>query len=172
MDGSVLKNNYDPTPIGSIVGGGLFSNGDATLNNSTVSGNTTQRGGGGIASYSTLTITDSVISNNTTQYHGGGILIRDGSLNMTNTLVIDNTQTRYAVGCSSCLGGGINKEGGTITLTDSTITGNSAGLEGGGLATRSGSSAGITLVNTTITGNSASFDPDCSYIAEQPENGC
>ena len=107
-----------------------------------------------------------------TQYHGGGIYFKGISLNMTNTLVIDNTQTRYAVGCSSCLGGGINKEGGTITLTDSTITGNSAGLEGGGLATRSGSSAGITLVNTTITGNSASFDPDCSYIYEQPENGC
>ena len=150
---------------------GIFSKGDAILNNSTVTGNTADQGGG-IASYSTLTITDSVISSNTAQHHGGGILIRDGSLNMTNTLVINNAQTRYGVGCSSCLGGGINKEGGTITLTDSTITGNSAGLEGGGLATRSGSSAGITLINTTITGNSASFDPDCSYIAEQEENGC
>ena len=136
-----------------------------------MTGNTADQGGG-IVSYSTLTITDSVISSNTSDYHGGGILIRDGSLNMTNTLVIDNAQTKYAVGCSSCLGGGINKEGGTITLTDSTITGNSAGLEGGGLATRSGSSAGITLINTTITGNSASFDPDCSYIADQAENGC
>ena len=172
MDGSVLKNNYDPTPIGSISGGGLYSYGDATLNNSTVTGNTATRYGGGIASFSMLTITDSVISSNTAPHHGGGIYFKGISLNMTNTLVIGNAQTKYAAGCSSCLGGGINKEGGTITLTDSTITGNSAGLEGGGLATRSGSSAGITLVNTTITGNSASFDPDCSYIAEQPENGC
>ena len=171
MDGSVLKNNYDPTTIGYIHGGGLYSRGDAILNNSTVTGNAAWQGGG-IYSNSTLTITDSVISSNTTEHHGGGIYFKGISLNMTNTLVIDNTQTRYAVGCSSCLGGGINKEGGTITLTDSTITGNSAGLEGGGLATRSGSSAGITLINTTITGNSASFDPDCSYIAEQGENGC
>ena len=93
------------------------------------------------------------------------------SLNLNNTNVTGNASTApFNVGCGSCAGGGIRIEGGTAILTDSTITGNSAGNEGGGLA--ASLSAGITLINTTITGNSAAMDPDCSYVAEQLDSGC
>ena len=90
---------------------------------------------------------------------------------MTNTTVTGNAATATGdAGCGDCAGGGIRIKQGTMTLTNSSITGNSAVLEGGGFAASSG--AVITLINTTITGNSAAMDPDCSYIIEQAESGC
>ena len=170
LNGSSLVSNQATN-----LGGGLASiSGTATLNNSTVTGNTTTFGGGGIfsADSNTLIITDSVISNNTSRWDGGGISSLASSLNLNNTIVTGNVTTApFDVDCRSCVGGGIRIDGGTAILTDSTITGNSAGNEGGGLAAFFGR-ASISLINTSITGNSAAMDPDCSYVAEQPDSGC
>jgi predicted outer membrane repeat protein len=49
-------------------------------------------------------------------------------------------------------GGGLYNNGGTTTVSDSTFTDNSAGIDGGGIC----SDAGVVIVNnTTFTGNSA-----------------
>lgn len=49
-------------------------------------------------------------------------------------------------------GGGIYNGGGTLTVTDSTISGNTASFEGGGIYTTSGT---LAVTNSTISGNNA-----------------
>ena len=49
-------------------------------------------------------------------------------------------------------GGGIYNEGGTVMLSSSTVSGNTAGNPGGGISNNQGT---ITLTNSTVSGNSA-----------------
>ncbi len=56
-------------------------------------------------------------------------------------------------GGSADSGAGVFNKGGTLTLTDATLTGNSAADIGGGLATQSGGTT--TLVDCTVSDNSA-----------------
>ena len=49
-------------------------------------------------------------------------------------------------------GGGISNAGGTLTITSSTISGNSAGNDGGGIFNNGGT---LTITSSTISGNSA-----------------
>jgi parallel beta-helix repeat protein len=51
-------------------------------------------------------------------------------------------------------GGGIHAYNGTNTLTNNTLSGNSAGTYGGGIYTRNGTN---TLTNNTLSGNSATY---------------
>lgn len=50
-------------------------------------------------------------------------------------------------------GGGISNLGGSLTLIDSTVSGNTALVHGGGIADGFGT---LTLINSTVSGNSAS----------------
>jgi hypothetical protein len=56
-------------------------------------------------------------------------------------------------GSLDTLGGGILNNGGTVTVTSSTISGNSADLAGGGILNNGGT---VTVTGSTISGNSAS----------------
>ena len=49
-------------------------------------------------------------------------------------------------------GGGILNNGGTLTITDSTLSGNSAGNDGGGISNEGGT---LTITSSTISGNTA-----------------
>lgn len=165
-------------------GGGMYLkiDKDATFTNCTIKGNTSFDYGGGIymdAGGKTLTINgkNTAIDNNNASDDGGGIHLRNGTINMTGGSVSGNI-TRYDSGgvkvSSSCTftADGVtisnntasNEEGsgiknlGTTSLTDCTISGNKAKLNGGGIYNdASGDSAGkLTLNNCTITGNTAS----------------
>ncbi len=59
-------------------------------------------------------------------------------------------------GSTSGFGGGVRNEGGSLTLIDSIVTGNTASASGGGFA-NVGTSATLTLTNSTISGNTASI---------------
>jgi hypothetical protein len=107
-----------------------------TLSNCTVSGNSSDSPGGGIDIYGgQLTLNNCVVSNNSTTDVGGGISIRRG----------------YERG-----GHGI---GTTVTVNNSTISGNSAAIGGGikndGANGEGGSFAHLVINNSTISGNSA-----------------
>jgi CSLREA domain-containing protein len=56
-------------------------------------------------------------------------------------------------GGAAANGGGIFNDGGTLTVTNSTISGNLANVLGGGIANAGGT---VTVTNSTISGNSAS----------------
>jgi CSLREA domain-containing protein len=116
-------------------------------------GNVTSSGGGIFGSTgSSLTLTNSTVTGNTAFDHGGGILI-DGALTLTGSTVSNNTANSDASGDGN--GGGIYIWPGnnTVTLTNSTISGNSA-FFGGGYYTDGSSS--VTLTDSTISGNTSS----------------
>ncbi len=109
-----------------------IAGGTATLNvtNSVVSGNTAGMLGGGIgnAGTSTVTITGSTIENNFTTGDGGGFANQAavgtaalGTLIVQNSLFLNN---------SAALNGGGIEEGNVLTITNSEIKGNAAGVNG------------------------------------------
>jgi hypothetical protein len=82
-------------------GGGLFVNGggaSVSLINSTISGNTTNRGGGGLyASDGAITITYTTIASNTTSTGGDGIHQAGGTVTLLDSIVAYN-------GADNCAG--------------------------------------------------------------------
>jgi CSLREA domain-containing protein len=112
-----------------LGGGGIYNRGDLTLTNSTVSGNAIPYAGGG---------------------SGGGIYNSAGALTLINTTVSENTIGAYGYGA-----GIANGFGGTATLTDSMVSGNTAYF-GGGISNHD--YATLTLTNSTVSGNTAIYD--------------
>jgi hypothetical protein len=119
-------------------GGGIATTGTLTLNRVKVSGNTATfsgsglfRGtGGGIYNQGTLTLNDSTVSDNTASWNGADdLFIRGGR------------------------GGGIDNEGGTVVLINSTVEGNAATHWGGGIQNRDQGT--LTLDNSRVSGNTA-----------------
>ena len=99
-----------------------------------------------IVSLTGLTITNgSVLGDN-----GGGIW-NAGTLTLTDCVVSDNVAERS--GTPSGLGGGIYNAGGTLVLSDCAVSGNSADGAGGGIA------GAATLTNSTVSGNTAGPGP-------------
>ncbi len=137
-------------------GGGIFvdTNGQLTITNSTISGNSAKfegggsGGGGGIENNGgTVTITNSTISGNLSFAFAGGInnFGGTGTVTITNSTISGNSAQND--------GGGI-WNGGTLTITNSTISGNSTQDNGGGIW----NGETLTITNSTISGNSAQHD--------------
>jgi len=160
------------------------------LNNSVVMSNTVVDGigGGGIANYAainfpaTLTLNDSLVQgnvasgNNHTRAFGGGIRnggnigpsgvgVAVGLVTLNNSIVRDNRAVN---------GGGIGNgslspsipEMMTVTLNNSTVSGNVAAVSAGGFITQTGNGGGVfnvngtlTVRNSTVSGNSAQGQP-------------
>jgi hypothetical protein len=142
-------------------GGGIFTvTGGITLIASTVSGNTSGADGGGIEDFgagpdgpggestATVSITASAISGNTAYGEGGGLIdFATGLFNLTNSQVIGN-----AAHFSNA--GGLYTNALNVTISGSTISGNAAFSQGGGLADF-GAGGQFTLSNSVVTGNTA-----------------
>ncbi|HLF73879.1 MAG TPA: right-handed parallel beta-helix repeat-containing protein, partial [Anaerolineales bacterium] len=100
---STLRNN-----IATSNGAGIFlDNGALTVVNSTISGNQANGSGGGI--YASLNSSTSVtIQNSTIVYNrastGGGIRRTNGTYNITNTIIANNTGTGSSPDCSGTIG--------------------------------------------------------------------
>ena len=169
---STLSDNYR----------GAMGSNSATLTvwNSVITRNTDAYGGGGIALYgSSLTISDSIVSDNTSEWYAGiGIGNEpDGppsTATIIRTLVTGNETT---VGGAAGIGvpsdtdnsatiidstisynrsvqsdGGI-RVGGEVTVVGSTIVGNEAAFNSGGLGT--GLHGTLYLINSTVSANHA-----------------
>jgi hypothetical protein len=124
--------------------------GTLRIADSTVSGNYAEQNGGGVANLGsgTLTIERSTITDNTTEAQGGGVYSTGGKLTVTGgTISANHAQD----------GGGISSGGeAQVTITDVTISENTAGEAGGGL-NHSGR-ASLALPRATFTGNRAEID--------------
>ncbi|WP_286766513.1 choice-of-anchor Q domain-containing protein, partial [Rhodopirellula sp. UBA1907] len=154
---ATIQNNVADGASGS--GGGIFNAGTATIDNTTVSGNTANRAGGGleaIGGSSTSIIGGSLEDNvagpsgSAAPGNGGAIHISDdGSVDLTEVLVDGNT--------AASEGGGLwNSSTGTLVVTRSTIS-NNVTIDGGGIFA-DGDGGAVTVVNSTIASNSASND--------------
>jgi hypothetical protein len=106
--------------------------GTLTVSNSTLSGNS----GWGISNYGTLAVTNTSLSGNA----GGGIF-NLGTVTVSNSIPSGNS------------GGGINNNGGTLAVSNSTLSDNSA-YAGGGIYISFGT---VTVSNSTLSGNSANY---------------
>uniref|UniRef100_UPI0036F37329 choice-of-anchor Q domain-containing protein n=1 Tax=Rhodopirellula bahusiensis TaxID=2014065 RepID=UPI0036F37329 len=154
---ATIQNNVADGASGS--GGGIFNAGTATIDNTTVSGNTANRAGGGleaIGGSSTSIIGGSLEDNvagpggSAAPGNGGAIHISDdGSVDLTEVLVDGNT--------AASEGGGLwNSSTGTLVVTRSTIS-NNVTIDGGGIFA-DGDGGAVTVVSSTIASNSASND--------------
>ena len=111
--------------------------------------------GGAISNGGTLTLTKCSLGNNSA-YFGGGIY-NTGTLTVTGCTLTGN---------NGVSGGAIYSSGGTLTLTNSTLSGNTAsdgngGGNGGGIDS---STATVTLTGCTLSGNSAGSGGGISRI--------
>lgn len=156
------------TIVDGSLGGSVFRVGwlqpniDVSLLGMTIQGGTGTEytggfiAGGGIWNAGRLTVRDSIISGNTA-IQGGGGGIYNGRASTAKTTVIDSIIS----GNTARYGGGIeNDDWGTVTVSGSTISGNTAkdftpntnGGSGGGIFNNAGT---ITVSDSTISGNDA-----------------
>ncbi len=172
--GTTTLTNCTISGNSAAVGGGLVNyGGPLTLTNCNVSGNSAQYGGGGIlqrgrcgAEYATTTLTNCTISGNSAVW-GGGLQNIDGAITLANCAV-DNNQAVGSFDFATAEGGGILSYGGSLSISSSTVAGNTAtgvvganypsGLIagygiGGGIAL--GGNATATVTNTAFLGNLA-----------------
>ncbi|MCI0332826.1 MAG: hypothetical protein L0228_06350 [Planctomycetes bacterium] len=160
------------------AGGGIRNMENLTIVDCVITDNFTFNGGAISNHAGTLTIIDSKISGNTA-HDGGGILVEAGSVNITRTrfegnyasnvggaiinrgfpvTITDSTFTENGAGDPETplefngAGGAIATYDGSLSITGSTITGNSVGNQGGGIFNHNST---VTITNSTIGGNSA-----------------
>ncbi|MEH2062181.1 MAG: DUF4347 domain-containing protein, partial [Nostoc sp.] len=148
---------------GNSFGGGIYSTSSVTVSNSTISGNVTNTSGGGIYGTSSVIVSNSTISGNTANTSGGGIYGTSSATVSDSTISgnIVNTSgggiyTSNATITNSTLSGNTASNGGGIygtssaTVSDSTVSGNIANTSGGGIY-----SSNATITNSTVSGNTA-----------------
>jgi hypothetical protein len=123
---------------------GISNGGTLRLVGSTVSRNGGGDAGSGIANYGTAIVRRSTISGNRGGHYGGAAIENGGTLTLTNSTVSSNYGPR---------GGGVENTG-ELTIVSSTVTGNYAFYdEGGGLFVREGGT--VTLKRSIVSGNRA-----------------
>ena len=106
-------------------------------------------GGGGINNQGTLTLSGSAVTNNQADYGGGGGIYNMGILTVLHSTISGNRQVGNLGD-----GGGIYNypPTATVVIADSTISNNTAGINGGGLSIFGGT---VTLTNSLLAGNTA-----------------
>jgi hypothetical protein len=146
--------NSTVTGSSSDWGGGIFNRGvrEPTIIESVVSGNSAGFDGGGLLNFETLTLIDSTVADNIAGQSGGGVANEAGTLQVRSSTLSRNT--------AASAGGGIfNPVGAAADLENTTVSTNTADT-GGGIYT----GGELLLVSTTIAANdaptaSAIYDP-------------
>jgi hypothetical protein len=134
------------------LGGGLFKRDSKTagvLDSTNLSRNIA-RLGAGVHNTGELVIRDVVIAENRGAELGGGIFHQFGKLDIARTTIRDHGDNTNKG--ASRNGGGIYTLNGQISISASTISGNSAGIDGGGIFAFD---SNVSLINSTISGNEA-----------------
>ena len=182
INNSTISNNEATTGYG----GGIYNSTGATLttNYTTINGNSADEGGGGISSWSGRLTLDYTLVHSNLSTSGGGLDIRDsqgndqalirysifrdntsnggGGLSTNRKLIISNStisgNTSKAVLGVVGYGGGVYSYSSlsTVTIVNSTISGNNAQADGGGLYVNS--EAALNLFNVTVAGNTSNSD--------------
>jgi predicted outer membrane repeat protein len=125
--------------------GVLVFNGSLTLDTVTVTGNVGGNGAGIFANIGTLTVSRSTIVGNRATGVGAGIAAGTGA----TVIVRDST---FAGNTATFQGGALYASAVSFLVENTTLSGNTAGVSGGAIAV----AVSLTLSNSTITSNSAS----------------
>jgi hypothetical protein len=136
---SVVTSNTAP------FGAGIYNANSLTVTSSNISGNMGAYGGGIYTASGTVTVTNSTLGGNLASTgSGGGIYSGGSSLIVTSSTLASNIATFY--------GGGIDSTSGSMAVIDSTFSLDKAGNGG---AIYNGSSVSVTVTCSTVSGNSA-----------------
>jgi predicted outer membrane repeat protein len=153
-------------------GGCMYLQQDATVTSSSFTDNgtpyATNATGYGSAAYIgtgvDVTFTDVDMDGNQTFYKGGAVYVSTGSFTCERCTITDNTlvstTTCYNGSLTAfyCAGAGLYSSGGTVTLVDSEVSGNtfstSRNTYGGGIAMRD---SALVLQNTDVATNAAVY---------------
>ena len=167
-----LKNGFDSQ------GGAIYArNGSVSISNSTLSSNIASNEGGAIYAYGgsvSISISNSTLSSNIASNDGGAIYAFSGSVSISNSTLSNNSADSggaiYAYRGSSVSisisnstlssniasneGGAIYAFSGSVSISNSTLSNNSAN-SGGAIYAYGGS---VSISNSTLSGNSVSFE--------------
>ena len=155
-------------------GGGISCNGLVNVTNCTFTGNIATNGGGIYNDGGTLNVANCTFTGNKAGGDGGGIANDHyRTANVSNSTFIGNSANEgdptASGGGAICNGDHNHSQGGFLTVTNTTITGNSA-LRCGGISTAGGAAAGLlTVTNSTIVGNSSFFSDSAGGISKDGE---
>lgn len=171
--GAVTINDSSITRNSSITdGGGILNLGSLIINNSSITNNQGGSGGGiangssGFAFLATTILNNSTISGNSASSRGGGIgNSSTGTLVLNNTTVFGN-QDEFFPG-----GGGIYNGGGSVTVQNSIIAGNTKINDGSSDCDGTIISLGYNLIGSTsgcafspTTGDQTDLDPNLGQL--------
>ncbi len=156
-----LDNNTTASAPGN--GGGLHITGpgNADIIRGTVNGNTASAEGGGLWNGAgVMNVTGTTISGNTASgaaadQGGGGVYNLSGTINIMDATISDNV----ADGTSGSGGGILNDAGATVSVSNTTISGNSANRAGGGIEDNSGAMGMVTLTDVNLDNNTTASAP-------------
>lgn len=191
----ILAASHVNSNIGNMGGGGIWSDEGYVLlsGGSTVSGNSAGAGtagatamGGGIWSGTDVLVSGSTVADNTTNGNGGGIFAL-GSVNLSgdrtvsgNTAVATDTTNGNGGGIFARVdvlvagstvsgntaghdGGGIHATGNVFLFTSASVADNTAGRDGGGIW--GGSLSNISIISSTVSGNTVGNNGGGVYLA-------
>ncbi len=157
------------------LGGGIlvYVRSTLTATNVTFSGNTAVYGGGiGTVYDASVELVESTLRDNEAQYHGGGVDAYDATVRLDRTTLASNTAYQNGGGLS------VRNNDAHGVVVNSTVSGNSAGNEGGGV--HGDDSALIDITNSTIAtnkngvyiGTSSTLTVNNSILADSVGNDC
>ena len=153
-------------------GGGVYSTAQTvSLNGVTVKNCTSSAQGGGLCvipgsnsgSSRSVTINDSVVQHNTATSNGGGLYYdcSNGVLTLIDSTVSENES-------KNGMGGGIYTNALTASLTGTTVTGNTATGNGGGVCHNTDSASGrLTVDSCTVSANTSGGKGGGTYTLAQ-----
>ena len=148
-----IHDGLAPTAAPSKGGAILVTGGHLYVDESVFHDNTATRGGA-INSNAPVTITRSVFDNNNAASdgnnngRGGAIYTNGSSLAVTDSSFTSN----FTSGTPGGYGGAVSAQNTDISVSGSTIAGNSSGWQGGAIRLRNGD---LSFLNSTVTGNSS-----------------
>jgi len=157
INGTVVSGSYSGDGAGVAY---IENSGNLTITNSTLENNTTGGGSGALYLHvgGDATITNTLISGNVSMdVHGGGI---------TNAVVGVLTINNSTLTGNSGLSGGAIFNDSSLVINQSTITTNTASVDGGGVLVAAGSSFEVS--GTIVSGNSSSGDADIATDTNNP----
>ncbi len=150
ISGLTLTNADNSTS--EVLGGAIYNVGALTLSNCVITGNSADDGAGIYnAQFSTavLSIFDTTFSYNSSSGSGAAILTDGGgAVTIVNSTFADN----YDLSCCGVVSNQNGYGGGAMTITGSTFTGNS-----GNETIYNGPYTTLTVTNSTISGNTSTF---------------
>jgi Domain of unknown function (DUF4347) len=173
INGGTFTNNR-----ASIHGGGIYNAGGLEVRNSNFNTNQSTRNGGGIYNEATasLTVDNNFFSRNTAGNDGGSLYNRSGgTMSLLTTVIVEGSAGRVGGGIANFgtiasidnglirgnrsignggAGGGIFN-GGTVNIINTSILGNAAAGQGGGIFNNDGSTLTV-RGNSLISGNRGS----------------